>query len=108
MQAIGFVIQSPRPPFPLMVISYFISGFGAALQDAQDNGFISVFPSGQHAKMMIGHGFYGLGAFAAPLISTQFAQQEHWTFHYLVSLGLALMNIVSLIAVFRMRRESGE
>ncbi|KAF7360156.1 MFS domain-containing protein [Mycena venus] len=44
---------------------------------------------------------YGAGIFAAPLVSTQFAQLQHWSFHYLVSLGLAISNILILFLVFR-------
>lgn len=49
----------------------------------------------------------GAGALAAPLVSTQFAQADHWSFHYLCSFGLAFLNMVSLIAVFRFKRQEG-
>lgn len=90
-----------------MAIAYFIDGFGAALQDAQNNVLLSVLPTNQHAKMMIGHGIYGFGALSAPLVSTQFAQQKHWAFIYLVSLGIAVMNTSILLLVFRLRPEAG-
>lgn len=37
----------------------------------------------------------------SPLIATQFAQLSHWSFHYLVLLGIALSNVLLLAAVFR-------
>jgi len=38
------------------------------------------------------HSFFfrlGLGAFTSPLVATQFTQLQHWSFHYIVSLGIA-------------------
>lgn len=49
----------------------------------------------------------GAGALAAPLVSTQFAQADRWSFHYLCSMGIAVLNTVSLIAVFRLKSQEG-
>ena len=49
----------------------------------------------------------GAGALAAPLVSTQFAQSDRWSFHYLCSFGVAFLNTVSLIAVFQLKRQEG-
>ena len=51
--------------------------------------------------------FSGLGAFASPLVATQFAQLPNWSFHFLVSLGFAISNAILLIAVFRLKRQDG-
>ena len=50
----------------------------------------------------------GIGAFAAPLVATQFAQMKRWSFHYLVSLGLAISNTIFLAAIFKFRRQTGQ
>ncbi|CAE6448114.1 unnamed protein product [Rhizoctonia solani] len=50
------------------------------------------------------HASYGIGAFIAPLVATQFAQLSHWSFHYLCSLGVALLNASLLLLVFKLRR----
>lgn len=50
----------------------------------------------------------GLGAFAAPLVATQFAQMDRWSFHYLTSLGLAVCNTIILAVVFRFRDQDSE
>lgn len=49
----------------------------------------------------------GAGALSSPLVATQFAQLPCWSFHYLVSLGVALVNTVLLIAVFRFKSQDG-
>lgn len=49
----------------------------------------------------------GLGAFASPLVATQFAQMKHWSFHYLCSLGIAVSNVVCIALVFRLKDQDG-
>lgn len=53
------------------------------------------------------HVHTGLGAFASPLVATQFAEMERWSFHFLVSLGLAVSNTVLLISVFKFKTQDG-
>ena len=49
----------------------------------------------------------GAGALSSPLVATQFAQLPHWSFHFLCSLGVALINTVWLIAVFGLKTQDG-
>lgn len=60
--------------------------------------------------MSIAQGVYGVGAFVAPLISTQFARQKNrfWAFHFLISLGVSLTNIIALTFAFRLKNQDGE
>lgn len=92
-----------------MAIAYAINGFGEGLQDAQANGLVALLPTSANAKMSILHGIYGLGAFASPLVATQFSNMEdRWSFHFLTSLGLALINLAALVAVSRFKTQEGE
>jgi fucose permease len=101
LQTIAYAIQSAAPPFPLFVIAFAINGAGLAVQDAQANGYVAAW--NDNNKMGVLHAAYGLGAFCAPLVSTQFSQLEKWSFHFLVSLGIALSNIIVLAIVFRFK-----
>ncbi|CAE6402613.1 unnamed protein product [Rhizoctonia solani] len=105
LQIIAYAILAPAPPFPVMCISYAINGFGIALQNAQANGFIAEIPNNTSAKLGLLHAGYGAGAFVAPLIATQFAQISRWSFNYLASLGLSLVNSLVLFFVFKLRRQ---
>ncbi|QRV90753.1 major facilitator superfamily transporter [Ceratobasidium sp. AG-Ba] len=87
--------------------AYSINGFGIALQNAQANVFISALPNNTSSKMGLLHAGYGAGAFIAPLVATQFAQLPRWSFHYLTSLGLALLNAGILFAVFKLKSQNG-
>lgn len=104
-QVIGNAIRSFAPPFPVFVMAYTINGVGVALQDAQANGFVATLKHNAETKMGLLHAAYGLGAFASPLVATQFAQLPNWSFHFLVSLGFAISNAILLIAVFRLKRQ---
>ncbi|KAA1469643.1 MFS general substrate transporter [Dentipellis sp. KUC8613] len=113
IQIVGYCIQAPGPPFPAFVIAFFLNGFAESLQCAQANGYVASFKVSS-SKLGLVHCAYGTGALAAPLVSTQFAQLPRWSFHYLVSLGVACMNTCTLLAVFRLKmqddclREVGE
>ncbi|KZP08220.1 MFS general substrate transporter [Athelia psychrophila] len=106
-QIIGYTLEAAGEvlPFPVFVLGYAISGIGMALQDAQANGYVAGLRDNKEAKMGMLHAAYGAGAFASPLVATQFAQMQYWSFHYLASLGLALLNVVVFIAVFRLKSE---
>ncbi|KAG1903205.1 MFS general substrate transporter [Suillus fuscotomentosus] len=96
-QVIAYAIEAGALPFPAFVLGYAINGFGMALQDAQSNGYVASLKDNPEVKMGILHAVYGAGALSSPLVATQFAQLPHWSFHYLCSLGVAFINIVSLI-----------
>ncbi|KAJ7665939.1 major facilitator superfamily domain-containing protein, partial [Mycena polygramma] len=100
-QVVGYSLQAAALPFPVFALSCFLNGIGVSILDAQANGYVASFARNPEAKMGYVQAAYGAGIFAAPLVSTQFAQLQHWSFHYLVSLGLTLSNILVLFLVFR-------
>jgi fucose permease len=52
--------------------------------------------------------FIGCGALVAPLSATYFAQSTtNWTYHYLISLSLAVSNMLILAGVFRFQSQDG-
>jgi hypothetical protein len=51
--------------------------------------------------------FSGLGAFTSPFIATQFSQLPRWSFNFLVSLGMAMTNVIFLISIFKLKRQDG-
>ncbi|KDQ58463.1 hypothetical protein JAAARDRAFT_129011, partial [Jaapia argillacea MUCL 33604] len=100
-QIIAYAILAPAGPFPLMVVAYGIAGFGIALQNAQACGFVASLKEHASTKMCVMLACYGLGAFTAPLVATHFADTEHWSFHFLISVGIAVSNTALLTTVFR-------
>ncbi|KAJ8453989.1 hypothetical protein ONZ45_g19482 [Pleurotus djamor] len=104
-QLCTYVIQAPRPPFPLMVLANGLAGFGLSLQNSQANGFVGVLKGNVPLKLGLLHASYGLGAFASPLVSTQFSELPHWSYHYIISAVMALSNVITLSVVFRFRTQ---
>ena len=49
----------------------------------------------------------GVGALSSPLVATQFSVLSRWSFHYLTSLGVALLNTILLVVVFRLKDQDG-
>jgi len=48
--------------------------------------------------------YAGVGALLAPLVSTQFSKNpSFWSFFYIVSTGIAIFNLICLLAVFRLK-----
>ncbi|PIL23539.1 MFS general substrate transporter [Ganoderma sinense ZZ0214-1] len=104
-QAAGYALMIPAGPFPLMCVAYLIIGFALSLQNAHCNGFVA--SSGGNIATKIGflHASYGLGALISPLVSTHFAVQKHWSFHFWISAALALLNCAILWWALRGRRQ---
>ncbi|KAJ7512743.1 major facilitator superfamily domain-containing protein [Mycena galericulata] len=102
-QVVGYSIQASAPPFPLFVISFAFNGLGIAIQNAQTNAYVASLKHNSEIYMGMLHASYGAGALSSPLVATQFAQMRHWSFHYLISLGLAITNTVVLTLTFRFR-----
>ncbi|KAI0316668.1 MFS general substrate transporter [Amylostereum chailletii] len=101
----GFCIQSAAPPFPVFVLSFVMTGCGRAMLEAHCNGYIASLAKSS-TRLGVLHCMYGVGAFVAPLVSTQFAQLGHWSFHYLISLGLAISVLVAQVSIFRLRPQN--
>ena len=125
-QVFGYVLAAPAPPSPVFLLGYLLNGFGISLQVlhyslsrqflpslhrtsqlSASNSFVTSYKDGVSTRLAVLHSFYGLGALASPLVATQFAQMRCWSFYYLVSLGLALVNVGQLTAVFRLRTHEG-
>lgn len=102
-QVVAYSIQSPGLPFPVYLICFALNSFGIAIQDSQAIGYVASIKDRAETRMGILAAGYGLGALLAPIVATQFAQARHWSFHYLISLGIAISNTIFLITVFRFK-----
>ncbi|OJT07473.1 Bypass of stop codon protein 6 [Trametes pubescens] len=105
LQIAAYAIMIPGGPFELMCLSFVIIGFGLSLQNSHANGFVASGRNHVSTKICLLHATYGFGALVAPLISTQFAEQKHWSFHYMISCALYILNTTMIWFVFRGRRQ---
>ena len=123
-QLVAYVLQAPAPPYPLFAMAYLFSGFGLALQVRSCSFYLHSFSEalGQNSqamvftvslrnsstKMGIIQACYGFGAFVSPLVATQFSGMRRWSYHYLISMGGAVFNIIFLTLAFRLQNLDGE
>lgn len=83
-----------HPPFPVVVVSFFLLGFGIAINLALNNVFCANLANRTLALGGL-HGGYGLGGTIGPLMATAIASSgTQWPFVYFISLGFALLNLV--------------
>ncbi|KAK0636830.1 major facilitator superfamily domain-containing protein [Bombardia bombarda] len=93
--AAGYVPMVCTAPFPVVVLSFFLVGFGMSFNLAMGNVFCGSLRNGTTALGMM-HGAYGLGGTVGPLIATTLVTVAHtvWSRYYILTLGLALFNAV--------------
>ncbi|WYZ45910.1 hypothetical protein EsH8_IX_000135 [Colletotrichum jinshuiense] len=93
MITISYAPILAQAPFPLIVVSFFLIGFGMSITLAVNNVFCG---SLRQATTALGymHGAYGLGGTVGPLIATALvtAARARWSTYYLIPLGLAVFN----------------
>ncbi|CAG8124442.1 unnamed protein product [Penicillium salamii] len=93
VQAIGYVVIICQPPFPAVVASFFLLGFGMALALALSNVYCANLANYTTA-LGCSHGFYGIGGIIAPLFATAMVSDGiRWSFFYIITLAVAIFNL---------------
>lgn len=69
LHIISYVINCLHPPYPVLVISFMLSGLGNGFEDSAWNAWIGAMANANEVLGFL-HGFYGLGGVFAPLIAT--------------------------------------
>lgn len=91
----GYIPVVCTAPFPVIVVSFFLVGFGMSVNLANCNLFCG---SLQSATTALGamHGSYGIGGTIGPLIATAIVTigGTIWSRYYLLTLGLAVLNTI--------------
>ena len=81
---LAYIIISIHPPYPVLVLSFVLAGFGNGLLDAAWNAWVGAMANANEILGFL-HGFYGLGATLSPLIATTMVTKgglEWYTFYY--------------------------
>ncbi|KAJ6497303.1 MFS general substrate transporter [Mycena sanguinolenta] len=101
LPVVAYSLQAAALPFPVFVVAAVFNGIGFAILEPQANGYVASMKRNSETKMGFIQAAYGAGALLAPFVSTQFAQLPHWSFHYLISLGMATLNATFVALVFK-------
>jgi fucose permease len=89
----GYVPIVCTAPFPVVVICFFLVGFGMSINIAMGNIFCGSLQNGTAALGAM-HGFYGIGGTIGPLIATAIVTVagEVWSRYYFLTLGFGIVN----------------
>ncbi|TAQ89238.1 hypothetical protein B7494_g2446 [Chlorociboria aeruginascens] len=90
----GYVCIVASPPFPVVVVGFFLTGVGMANALAIGQVFTATIAPG---ALITGfyQGSYGIGGTIGPLIATSLVSHGvHWSHFYLIPVGLAVFNLL--------------
>ncbi|CAO2654608.1 Nn.00g113410.m01.CDS01 [Neocucurbitaria sp. VM-36] len=108
IQLSAYIILVCTPPYPLVVISFFLLGYGAAMNLALNN----VYCANTHPPSVIlglAHGSYGVGGIIAPIIGTAIVSQGVlWSRFYFLAVGLRLCCMAFSAVAFWSYEEDSE
>ncbi|KAF2871733.1 major facilitator superfamily domain-containing protein [Massariosphaeria phaeospora] len=93
LMLVAYIILVTTPPYPAVIVSFFLLGYGMAINIALNN----VFCANIHPPSVIlgvAHGSYGIGGTVAPIIGTAMVSKGiMWSRFYLLPLGIRLFCI---------------
>ena len=101
LMVVGYTIVVCRPPFPAVIVSFFLLGVGLAFTLALNNVFCANLAN---STTLLGyfHGSYGVGGTVGPLVATAIASRgQSWSRFYFISLGAAVTNVLFGYYTFR-------
>ncbi|KAI1211195.1 MFS general substrate transporter [Annulohypoxylon truncatum] len=98
---VAYIIIAVHPPYPVLVISFMLAGFGNGICDAGWNAWIG---NMARANELLGilHGLYGAGAVLSPLIATTMITKANlpWYAFYYLMIGMAALEVVVSVSCF--------
>lgn len=81
----AYIVNCTAPPYPVLVISFILAGFGNGLADAAWNAWVG---SLAHPSELLGfiHAFYGVGGVLSPMIATTIITKAglQWNEYYYI------------------------
>lgn len=101
LMAIGYIALVCTPPFPVVLIAFFVLGLGLAWNLALNNVFCANLIN---STTMLGvfHGSYGVGGTIGPLIATALVSHGYrWSRVYFLALGISIVNCLAAYWTFR-------
>ncbi|KAJ5713309.1 uncharacterized protein N7483_010490 [Penicillium malachiteum] len=91
--AVAYIIIACQPPFPVVAVSFFLLGFGVALQLTLNNTYCANLPNSTTALGLV-CGAYGIGGTVAPLFATAMASSGiRWSLFYTIPVAAAVFNL---------------
>ncbi|KAI9035978.1 putative MFS efflux transporter [Aspergillus affinis] len=103
---VGYAIIVSEPPFPVVVVTCLLYGFGLAVNLALSNAFCATLPRTTISRGYL-HGAYGVGGTIAPIVATGMASNGiRWSLFYAIPLAIACINMVFALWAFSHRKDN--
>jgi len=91
-------------PFPLFVITFWVTSIGQAFQDTHANSYVAGVGKGAHRWLGFIHAMYMAGCLVAPFAASPIASAQEpsvWYFFYTIPAGLGFINMLMCLFAFR-------
>jgi MFS family permease len=104
LQIIAQALRAWETPFPLFVITFWLTSVGQAFQDTHANSCVASESKGAHRWLGFIHAMYMAGCLVAPFAASPIASAKNpsvWYLFYTVPAGLGAINLVMCLLAFR-------
>ncbi|KAG8893751.1 hypothetical protein FRC01_013372, partial [Tulasnella sp. 417] len=110
-QVLYYIIAISNPPFGALCLAFGFGGIAVSLFSGQMNAYVASASVKRNQGRELGylHGFYGIGAFASPLVC-QSLLAVGWSWHqfYWTSFGFSLLNALLMATAFHPTKKEWE
>lgn len=101
LMIVSYIALVCAPPFPVVAISFFLTGLGLALNLALNNVFCANLAD-PATTLGAFHGSYGVGGTIGPLIATALVSHgRRWSTYYFLTLSISTLNLLFAAWAFR-------
>jgi fucose permease len=104
LQIVAQALRAWTTPFPLFVVTFWLTSVGQAFQDTHANSFVAGSSKGAHRWLGFIHAMYMAGCLVAPFAASPIASAKNpsvWYLFYTVPAGLGAINLVMCLLAFR-------
>lgn len=84
----AYIINCLHPPYPVLVVSFILAGFGNGLAEGAWNAYIGNLARPSELLGFM-HALYGIGGVISPLLATSLITKAHlpWYSYYYIMVG---------------------
>jgi fucose permease len=104
LQIVAQALRAWQTPFPLFVVTFWLTSVGQAFQDTHANSYVAGASKGAHRWLGFIHAMYMAGSLVAPFAASPIASAKSpsvWYLFYTVPAGLGAINLVMCLLAFR-------
>jgi fucose permease len=104
LQIAAQALRAWTTPFPLFVVTFWLTSIGQAFQDTHANSYVAGAGNGAHRWLGFIHAMYMAGCLVAPFAVSPIASAQEpsvWYLFYILPAGLGFVNLLMCLFAFR-------